>query len=88
MKATITKLGILAHQICYEVKWVDGTVTWTKTFKTLRAAKAWAAKMDAATACTRDTEYDDGSCRCSACQDRAIDQAHSGPPQDEGDGPK
>jgi hypothetical protein len=35
--------------------------------------------------CIRDTEADDGSCRCEACQERAIDQAHGGAPQDEGD---
>ncbi len=37
------------------------------------------------TECTHNTEYDDGTCRCPACTDRAIDVAHSGPPQDEGD---
>lgn len=35
---TITKLGLLAHQICYSVKTPSGP---SNTFKTLRAADKW-----------------------------------------------
>jgi hypothetical protein len=48
MPATITKLGILPHQICYRVVVNDtqGVLpTQEKTFKTLAAAKKWAAKV-------------------------------------------
>ena len=40
---TITKRGMLAHQICYVVTILGGP---TNTLRTLRAAQKWGEKMD------------------------------------------
>lgn len=46
MNATITRLGILRHQICYSVKLENGP---SNCLKTLAAARKWAIKMGATT---------------------------------------